>query len=249
MEILLKKGENKEMKIYPYSLFSVLVAGVILSGCGQNDLEKQIQPQQSTQQMTQQVAPSSSSASNNTQKPSAKTKTTEQLLKEKIKEEKLLKAKIEEQAKQIQELTDEVEYYRTFVKEFTTTFTADKMQEFIDKEWTYQLSINNIHFPKNGVLELSEPSFDLVLKEDRVKYSVIPDEMSQKGRLTNGITGKLTIKTNIPYKTKEDLGDKHSVITYSFKDVPKNTVIKLTISDDLMKELKMETNELEIRIQ
>lgn len=210
----------------------------VLAGCNQNDMEKQIQPEvkDTTEQNQQQETPVETPLTN---EKGEVEKTPEQLIQEKF----------DEQEEEIVELTEEVQYYRTFVKDFTATFSSDEMQEFIEKEWTYQMTINDINFPKDGILELATPTFDLVMLEKKVPYSVIPDEMSEKGRIPDGLKGKLQIPGEIAHETTEQAEDTHSFVTYSFKDVPSKTVIKIQIPEDLQKELNMDTKDLEVHIQ
>jgi len=203
-------------------------------------MEKQIQPEvkndgEQVQQQEQQTSVETPKTNENGEVE----KTPEQLVQEKF----------DEQETKIEELTDEVQYYRTFVKDFTSTFSSEEMQEFVEKEWSYQMTINDINFPKNGVLELTSPTFDLVLSEKKVPYSVIPDEMSEEGRISNGLKGKVQISGEVNPETKEELGDTVSFITYSFKEVPSKTTLKLQIPEELQKELKMDTKNLEIHIQ
>jgi type I restriction-modification system DNA methylase subunit len=225
------------MKKRAYVALSLLAPIAVLAGCGQSDLEKQVQPQQQEGQETQKEP--KETAPQKEGKEGTPTKTQEDLIKEKI----------DEQNQAIDELTDEVEYYRTFIKDFTSAFSTEEMNEFIEKEWNYKLMISNINFPKNGVLELSDTSFDLVLTEDKVPYSVIPDEMSLKGKIQGELKGQISFAGEAKPETKDDVTEKNSVYTYSFKDVPSDSVIKFTISEALQKELGMDKKELEIRIQ
>lgn len=208
----------------------------LLTACGQSDIEKQNQPQEQNQ------TGQNKEGEDTTKKPENEGEV-------KKSQAELIQDKLNLQDQKIKELTNEVDYYRVFVKDFTSTFTTEQMDEFVEKEWNYKLEINNINFPKNGVLELSDTSFDLVVTEDKVPFSVIPDEMSLKGKLEGGINGKVSVLGDIKYETKEAIDTESSVITYSFKDIPMGTVLKMTISDSLKKELKMDSNELEIHIE
>ncbi|PLS19556.1 hypothetical protein CVD28_03825 [Bacillus sp. M6-12] len=225
------------MKKQAIIALSLVAPIALLTGCGQSDVEKQIQPQGDTgeQQTTEQTAPTKTDKGSG-----EKTEKTQ---------EELIMEKMDIQDETIKELKDEVEYYRTFVKNFTSTFSTEQMNEFIEKEWNYKLMISGINFPKGGILEMSTDSFDLVLTEDRVPYSVIPDEMSLQGKVDEDITGEISIDTELKYNEKEDIAEKNSTMTYSFKEVPAGTVIKLEVSEALQKELKLDTPDLEIHVQ
>lgn len=217
--------KKKQLMIF----MSMLAPIAVLSACNQNDIEKQVQPQvkdETEQEQNQETVQSEGTATE---------KTPEELIKEKL----------DEQAKEIKDLTDEVVYYRDFVKELTATFTTEEMNLLIDNEWNYKLMINNINFPKNGVLELSDSTFDLVLEESRVPYSLISEEMSAKGKVQNNIIFEQSDQAEMKESTDKNI----TTFTYSFKDLPPKTTIKMEITDELMKELKLDTKLLQIIVQ
>lgn len=225
------------MKKQSLLAMSLLTSIAVLSGCNQNDMEKQIQPEKKTEDgQVQQGQPSEAVQTDENGKVQ---KTAEQLIQEKF----------DEKDAEIEELTEEVQYYRTFVKDFTSTFSSEEMQEFVDKEWTYQLTINDINFPKNGVLELTTPTFDLVLTEEKVPYSVIPDDMSEEGKVVEELNKTVEFSGEVKPEVKEDAEGKLSSVTYSFKDVPSKTVIEMTITKKMQEELKLDSPNLEIHIK
>lgn len=225
------------MKKQSLIALSLLTSIAVLTGCSQSDMEKQIQPKKNNEEtQTQQQQPIEMIGEN---EGGEVEKTTEQLIQEKF----------DEKEQEIEALTEEVQYYRTFVKDFTSTFSSDEMQKFVDKEWSYHLTINNINFPKSGVLELTSPSFDLVISEKRVPYSVIPDSMSEKGRIPNGLATIIQFSGDAKPETEEEIEDKASFITYSFKDVPSGTIIGMKIPAELQEELSLDSMDLEIHIQ
>ncbi|WCK57074.1 hypothetical protein PP175_28205 (plasmid) [Aneurinibacillus sp. Ricciae_BoGa-3] len=220
-----------------------LLSGLLLTGCAQNSVDQQAQPNVQAQQQVQkqQIQANTGKSTNNVQTPAIQL-TASQVA--------TMKQTLDDQDKQIKALTDEVEYYRSYVKDFTATFSSDKMKTYIDKEWTYTLSVNNVDFPKNGILSLTDKSFTLQLNEQRVKYTILPDEMSKQGKIQTDLPSSLSFEsTDIKHDDNQNLGDINSTLTYSFKDIPSNTTIKFKISDDLKAKLKMDTNELQIQVQ
>lgn len=173
---------------------------------------------------------------------------------EKVKEEKskeeLMKQRIDEQDKEITALMEELEYYKDYVKDVTLVLPAEKMEELIEKEWSYSLTINNVSFPKNGILEINQTDFELTALEERVKYSVLPEEESLKGKIQKELSQEIKVNVSSSDKMtkKEDSKDTTNKVIYSFKGLEPNDVIKITLSEGLSSKLGMTTSELEIRI-
>lgn len=164
-------------------------------------------------------------------------------------DEQTMKAHIAEQQKTIDALKDELEYYHRYVKDITLTLTPEKLQKLIDKEWKYTMTINNIQFPKNGILEISNTDFEIVVSEERAKYSVLTEEDSLKGRIQGDMAHLVTIShENNVINPKEDKGDIHSTLTYSLKGLGVDSVIKIQLQDEMRAKLGMNTDELEIRV-
>lgn len=215
-------------------LTCILILGsLILAGCGQTETDKQNQKN---------VLPKTNMSQENTstgaKKPNIATVDLDKV-------NKVIKDKDTE----IKKLTEELNYYKSYVKEVTTTLVPEKMTELINKEWEYSLSINKINFPTNGILEVSDSTFNIVLSENRVKYSVLPDTESLKGKIQGELNSNMKFDTIVKIDTTQSIDKINSSITYSFKDVPKNTVIKLNLNELLVKKLGMEKSELEIRVK
>ena len=168
--------------------------------------------------------------------------------KEKADVEKL-KEHIQEQELRMEDLNKELDYYKKYIQDLTLTLSSEKLQELIDQEWNYSLTVNSIQFPKNGILEISQSDFELLIQEKHVPYSVLPEEESIKGKIPSELIQSLTIKApseNVSSKT-DDINGNHTLI-YSFKGLAPDEVIKITLSEELAKKMEMSTVELEIRI-
>lgn len=217
------------------NLLTIFITTIaLLTGCNSTDMDKQVQQANTNVPENQTTA----QATNQTNGNDMRTK------------EDIMKETIDKQKKKIEDLTDEVEFYRTYVKNLTATFSSDEMAKFIDEEWSYTLSIGDVSFPKNGMLEISSHSFEVKLTEERVPYSVIPDEISKKGKIGESLTNQVSFE-NLEYQptTKENVNDTNSEIIYSFKDVSSGTNINIKITEALQKELKLDTNELTIHVK
>lgn len=164
-------------------------------------------------------------------------------------DEQKIKEYLQEQEDKIKDLTTELDYYKQYVKDITLTLSPEKLQEIIDKEWSYSVAVNSIQFPKNGVLEIGQGDFELMITEKRVPFSVLPEEESLKGKIPTELGKAVSVEApsdKVSSKTDEDDGNKNTI--YSFKGLTPDDVIKITISEELSKKLEMSTTDLEIRV-
>ncbi|MGW8417366.1 hypothetical protein ACWGKP_25520 [Brevibacillus sp. NPDC055896] len=151
---------------------------------------------------------------------------------------------MDEQSKKIEEMHEEVDYYKQYVKDVTLLLPADKIQELVNKEYKYTVTINSVQFPQSGILEIREAAFDIVFTEERAKYSVLPETESVKGKLSSELSSSVST-TMSPQINEEGAA---TIVTYSYKDVKPGDIITLTVNDDLKRKLSLGTNELSIKV-
>lgn len=209
--------------------FALLSSTLLLSACNADEKQQPTQAPAKTAPKTEQVA-----------KSNAPSKTVD-------KNEELIK----EQKAEMETLTDELNYYKEYVQEMTLLLPSDKLQELINKEWKYSISINNVEFPKNGILEIGQSDFDLVFHEERAKYSTLPKEESDKGKLSAPLSSSVTTysPTEQVLSPQTDAQDTFSSLTYSFKGLKSKDVIKIVLTEELSKKMGMSTQDLEIRVK
>ena len=167
-----------------------------------------------------------------------------------------LTEKVSTQQLEISELKDQVntlladnEFYSSYIEEVVNNFTPQQLESLANKEWTYTLFVNDILFPKSGVIETSKTSFNLSLGEERVRYSVIPESLSENRRFSSSLSGALKISASVdPIKSEESLSEYNNRVIYRFTDLAPGTNIKITVSAELQELLGLETKELTIKI-
>jgi len=175
---------------------------------------------------------------------------THQQIAKKEEKQKVLVQYIKRQEKKIERLTDEVNYYRNYVKEVSMLLPENERQALINKEWKYSITINNVEFPKNGIIEIKDRNFKIVISEKKAPYSVLPKEESIKGKIPYDLQAAVSMSDNngIDVSQKVTQHKNEVILTYSFKNVKPNSVIKINISDELAKKLGINTNDLEIHV-
>ncbi|WPS85522.1 hypothetical protein SMD22_00245 (plasmid) [Brevibacillus halotolerans] len=209
-------------KVWKATLPAFCLSVLILTGCSPSDTEKQAQKVALTEQATEQQNPE----------------------KEQLTDLQKIKLYVDEQNKKMEEMHEELNFYKQYVKDVTLVLPSDKIQELIDKEYKYTVTLNSIQFPQSGLLEIRETAFDIVFSEERAKYSVLPETESIKGKLPTNL--KSAISTNISPQVKQD--GVTTILTYSYKDLKPGDDINFRINDELKKKLSVNTNELSIKV-
>ena len=237
----------KKNMILPITI--ILTSFIALGGCSDNQPpteapDKKVEKVKDGQNASESVSVEKSMEKKAEQASEEATATSQE-----VSDVKKLKEHLQEQEDTIGTLTAERDYYKQYVKDITLTLPPEKIQQLIDKERTYTLTVNRVQFPKDGIMEISQGDFELVLEEEKVPYSVLPEEESIKGKIPSDITQSLTVQAPADKSsslTNEENG-KQSII-YSFKGMVADDVVKITISEHLTKKLNMTTKELEIRV-
>lgn len=225
-------------------LFTFLTTALILVGCNAPKEPQQInhpnespQTEEQTKQPAEQSPEQTEDINQEEDNPLAQFSSNEQL-----------KEHLIQQEEKIESLEDELNYYKKYVQDIVVTFTPEKMESLIEKEWNYDISVNNIKFPNSGELEIADQNFTLTIKEERVPYSVLPEEESLKGKIKNSLKNSFSVKSEgikIPNPTvKEE--DYSTLIEYKFENVESNTVINVTLKEDLVEKLNLSNNNLTI---
>ena len=186
-----------------------------------------------------------------------KKKDSEKISKDGVEQVLVDKPKIEEMnkqandfAKKIKEQEEEIAFYKDYLLETIEAFTPEQMQQVLDNEWTYSIKINNIDFPKNGLLELNQTDFTMYLSEKRVKHSIISPEMSEKARYKGNLKSSISIGTKIkPDVLENKVSEIDNTIEYKFTNLTAGDIINIRIPRALQEILKLDTTNLQIVIK
>lgn len=232
-----------------FAYFVLIVTALALTGCSASDIEKQSQAPSVPMKGNnvdvekfqayyneQQAKITELEGQVQTEKTTADQAKNESLEAKKIAEEKISEA---------DNMKEELEYYKTYVKETTSLLTTEQRQTLIDKEWSYTASINGIALPSNGVLDIRESNFSVNFTEERVKFSVLPEADSLKGKISTPLIGSISIAGHTP---TENVDGTKTTLTFSFKELNVGDTVLLEIKDDLMKRLNLTTNKISVTV-
>lgn len=130
----------------------------------------------------------------------------------------------------------------------------DKLTSIAKEKWKYSLYVNNMPLKDNQVY-VNSKNIAIILEEKLVGDRNLPSKIEEWGTLTGGdkcdkFYDHLSIKTKFPYdrNIKVERDGKSTTVYYTFKDIPRGTIITIKLSEVLRERLNIMNNTLEIII-
>jgi beta-lactamase regulating signal transducer with metallopeptidase domain len=126
--------------------------------------------------------------------------------------------------------------------------------EFIEIEdskkvtkWEYTLLIAGSPVPTDGKMVVTVSDFDIRLSE---RQGELPDDSNEvdQAKVKGLYNEHLKILSSIPYEMQGAAGTVIDTTIYSFKDVPKGSIVELNITPDLKTRLGLNTTNIKIKI-
>lgn len=155
---------------------------------------------------------------------------------------------IKELSQKLSESEDELKYYKDYVKKVVNKLSEKEIQGLIENEWNYKLTVNNVSFPSNGVLEINSPTIEFNIEEKRVPYSVLTEEQSLKGKINTSLEKAFSFSNSSKLDRIVDKNDEETFtkISYNIFDTDEGDVFELEITDELRTKLSLGVNKLKV---
>lgn len=128
----------------------------------------------------------------------------------------------------------------------------EKLTAIAKGNWKYYIYMNGIQL-KDDHIDISTNNITLTLSETQVGVNILPSNVQVWGSLTGGdktdrFYDHLLIKSSVPYEksikvSKDGLSTEAN---YTFKDVPRGTIITIKLSEGLRERLNIMYGTLEI---
>ena len=140
---------------------------------------------------------------------------------------------------------EEAEYYQQLIDDLIKDYSEAELKELATKLWDYELEINGVPVPLNGLVDSHEQTIEISLIERQADYPVLPVEIYMQGQLSGDYVEHLKVNSN-PSETNVTDGTVVTAIHYKFENVEKGSTISFSITEDLRKRLGLETTEIMI---
>ncbi len=160
-----------------------------------------------------------------------------------------LQEKISTYELDIRILKEEKDDYKKFIDSSRKYLSKNELLELAKGEWIYRISVNDKAIESSGVLEIDKKDFKITYSEKRSTFSGLPEEIDEKGSISGNFYDHLEILNIKPDNVVISDGTVVQGMHYEFKDVPKGTIIKLEISDELKERLGLQTNIISIHVK
>jgi hypothetical protein len=126
----------------------------------------------------------------------------------------------------------------------------DQLLALAKEQWTYSITANDTPFKEYQVYS-STRDVVIALAESQPSEQVLPSGIHSKGSLTSGdksdsFHDHLMIEATVPHEKTVKTAENFTKVFYTFKGVPKGSIITINLSEPLRERLKLESSILEV---
>lgn len=179
---------------------------------------------------------------------------TNELLEEKDAQIKELEVKNEELQETMHNIQtdynntkEEADYYNQLIDELLKNFSDDQLNDLAKKLWDYELEVNGLPVPKDGIVEVQKNTIEISLIQRQPAHVVLPDDIFMQGKISGNYYEHLTFNTN-PSESYSTDGTVVTGVHHKFVDIEKGATISFSITEELKKRLGIDTSEITIKI-
>lgn len=161
------------------------------------------------------------------------------------KQNEALQAELEQIQTDLNFKDEEAVYYKQFIEDLTKDYSDAQLKAVAIQLWDYELQVNGVPVPPNGIVEVQENSIELSLTEGQPHYEVLPNELLMQGQLSEDYRKHLTANAK-PAETYVTDGTVVTGIHHKYAEVAEDTTLTFTITEPLKQRLGLETTQITI---
>lgn len=139
--------------------------------------------------------------------------------------------------------------YEQQLRDIIEDYSDDQLLELAKSQFEYRLKVNESSIPKNGVLEIEANQVEIFLAEYRSELYFLPEGILEQGGLSEDYWGHILKVEPAQYEETWLDGTVNTAYGLIYSDLTSGDEIQLTISDELQQRLRLETNQVIIRIK
>ena len=156
-----------------------------------------------------------------------------------------LQATLEQVQTDLNNKKDEAAYYKRWIEDLINGYSDAQLKDLAMQLWDYELKINGVTVPANGLVDIQENTIEISLVEKRTAYPVLPDEMLTQGQISGNYTEHINMNAT-PTETYFKDGTVATGVHHKFEDVKEGSTISFTITAELKERLGLETTQITI---
>lgn len=161
------------------------------------------------------------------------------------KQNEALQAELEQIQTDLKYKDEEAVYYKRFIDDLMKDYSDAQLKDVAIQLWDYQLQVNDVTVPPNGIVEVQENSIEISLTEAQPNYEVLPNELLMQGQMSEDYRKHLTANTK-PNETIVTDGTVVTGIHHKYVDVAEGTTLTFTMTEQLKQRLGLETTQITI---
>ncbi|MCH7323352.1 hypothetical protein LZ480_15865 [Solibacillus sp. MA9] len=140
---------------------------------------------------------------------------------------------------------EEADYYKQLIDDLIKGYSNAQLKDLAIKLWDYELEINGVTVPPNGIVEIHETAIEISLMERQPVYLVLPNKITMQGQINGNYPEHITMNSK-PTETYFTDGTVVTGIHHKFVGVEEGSTISFTITEELKKRLGLETTQITI---
>ena len=159
-----------------------------------------------------------------------------------------LQATLENMQANLNYTKDEAKYYKQLIDDLIKGYSDAQLKDLAVKLWDYELKINGVTVPTNGIVEIQENTIEISLVEKQPAYPVLPNEILMQGQISGNYTEHINMNAT-PTETYFTDGTVVTGIHHKFEDVKAGLTMSFTITEELKERLGLNTTQITINIK
>lgn len=149
---------------------------------------------------------------------------------------------------EISQLKEEKDNYKTFVNSSIKFLDKVEIAELAKNCWSYEISVDDTPMNFKDVYQTENSNFKITVSEKMNVISAVEEEIFERGAISGNFYDHLTFIDIHPTKTYITDGTVVQGMHYEFENVPKGSIIKMQVTDELKERLNLEENVVSIEV-
>ena len=159
-----------------------------------------------------------------------------------------LQEQIASNENEISQLKEENENYKKYADSSIKFLDENEIKELAKNCWSYEVSIDDTTINSNDVYKTEKSNFEITFSEKMNPIPSTEQDLFDSGAISGNFYDHLTFEDIQPTKTYITDGPVVQGMHYEFKNVPKGSVIKIQVTDELKERLNLEENVVNIEV-
>lgn len=143
---------------------------------------------------------------------------------------------------------EEAAYYKQVIDDLIKDYSDAQLKDLALNLWDYELQINGVPVPVNGLVDIQDQSIEISLIERQTEYPILPQKIFMQGQISGDYIDHIKVNSN-PSETYVTDGTVVTAVHHKYENVEKDSTISFTVTEELRNRLGLETTEIMINLK